>query len=267
MGQPGQHLWRIVDSYGEYFEHSASPVSRREIPGPATVLIIELDHPLHAVGAAENGPLRPVSAFVGAPGRGPAITWHRGIQHCVEVRLTLLGAYQLFGKMSDLAGRIVDLNSVLRTPTHRLLDRLVTAANAEARFDILDQTIGEAVSTGPLPDPEVRYVWDRLQDTTGEISIGDLLHETGWSRTRLADRFRTQTGLTPKSAASILRLNRAAEDLIVQPEISVSSVAVSCGYYDQAHLNHDFRRFAGCTPSDWRRAQLPELVGAGVLAE
>ena len=267
LGRPGRHLRHVVSEYGEYVEHSTAPVTRREIPGPATVLIIELDEPLHAAGAAEGGALRPVDAFVGSPGRGPAITWHGGVQHCVEVRLTLLGAYRLFGTMRELAGRIVPLDGLWQGPANRLAERLVAADGAEARFDILDQVLGAALATGPAPDPEVTHAWDRLQHAAGEIAIGDLLAETGWSRSRLAERFRAQTGLTPKAAASMLRFNRAAELLVVQENTSIASVALSCGYYDQAHLNRDFRRLAGCTPTEWKRAQLTTLVGAGHVPE
>jgi AraC-like DNA-binding protein len=30
-------------------------------------------------------------------------------------------------------------------------------------------------------------------------------------------------------------------------------VALSCGYFDQAHFNHDFRAFSGINPSTYLR--------------
>jgi len=33
-------------------------------------------------------------------------------------------------------------------------------------------------------------------------------------------------------------------------------IALSCGYFDQAHCNHDFRAFAGLSPSIYLRDRM-----------
>ena len=266
LGPPRRHLSRVVETYAEYEEFSISPIARRELPAPRTVLIIELAAPLLAAGAStDETAMRPTTAFLGAPGRGPATTWHAGAQHCIEVRLTQLGVYRLFGSMQDLGGRIVPFDALWGSAAEALTERLVAANSWESRFGILDQVLGAALTSGPEPDPEVVHTWTRLRRAGGDLAIRELVAEIGWSRGRLAHRFRAQTGLTPKAAATLMRFDRAVE-LLADPTSSLASVAISCGYYDQAHLNRDFRALADCSPTQWMNSQFTELVGASLTS-
>jgi len=36
--------------------------------------------------------------------------------------------------------------------------------------------------------------------------------------------------------------------------------SLTCGDYDQAHLNRDFARFAGSTPTEFRRARFSDAL-------
>ena len=55
--------------------------------------------------------------------------------------------------------------------------------------------------------------------------------------------------------ARVARFRRAERLLRAPAHRSIAAVALTCGYYDQAHLNRDFRELAGCPPT----AHLAEL--------
>jgi len=228
------------------------------------VLIVGFGEPLLVVDASGGDSGRQLSSFVGGPGEGVTSTQHAGAQDGVEVRLTPLGAYQLLGvPTGELAERVVALDEVMGRRAAQLSERLAEATNWKSRFAILDEVFVRAAESGPRPDRNLVAAWSRLAHCHGDLAIGELLSDTGWSRRRLAERFRAQTGLTPKSAARIMRFAHA-RDLLTRPgHRSLASIALSCGYCDQAHFNRDFRALAGCTPTEYLAAQLADVPGTG----
>ena len=69
--------------------------------------------------------------------------------------------------------------------------------------------------------------------------------------------------MPPKTIGRVLRFENVSRTLMATPEPRLAEVAFDCGYYDQAHLNRDFRDFAGMTPSAFLAARLPAGGGVG----
>jgi AraC-like DNA-binding protein len=244
----------VVASYDGYAEWSSQPVRRLEIAVPRVVLIIGLAGPL-TVGS------RQVRSFVAGLTPGATMTEYDDRQRGIELRLTPLGAYRLLGlPLSELTGRVVDLDAVWGREVSRLEERLAEAAGWSERFAVLDRELSRRAADGLRPDPELEGAWRRLERTSGDVRIADLTDDTGWSRRRLAERFRAQTGLTAKALARLLRFEHAVRLLTGPGHRSLASVALTCGYYDQAHLNRDFRELAGCTPTEYLRARRSDAL-------
>jgi AraC-like DNA-binding protein len=107
----------------------------------------------------------------------------------------------------------------------------------------------------------VAHAWRRLEVTHGQVGIGALARETGWSHKHLIAQFTEQLGIAPKVMARVLRFGRAAEMLKISDRGRFADIAYACGYYDQAHFTRDFRAFAGVTPSALLSSQLPNRGG------
>ena len=112
------------------------------------------------------------------------------------------------------------------------------------------------------PAPEILWAWRALERTDGAARVGALAEKTGRSRKQLLMGFRTHVGLGPKTVARIMRFNRVVAALRRAPQPSLARLAADCGYFDQAHLNRDFREFAGTTPVEFARRVMPD---GGVL--
>ena len=261
--RPGLH--NFVREYSEFREHSDVPIDRCEPASVDPVLIVEFDDPLLVSEAADRESPRTWQSFAAGASQAPTETLHAGTQHCVEVRFAPLGLYRLSGlSMHELTDRAVSLEDLFGRVGRELPERLAAESDWSGRFSLLDSLFARAAADGPEPDNEVVHAWNRLRQTEGTEAIGAILSEIGWSRGRLAQRFREQVGLAPKAAGRVLRFQRAARLLIEPGHRSLTSIALSCDYYDQAHFNRDFRAFAGCSPTESISATYEEMPGTRV---
>ena len=55
----------------------------------------------------------------------------------------------------------------------------------------------------------------------------------------------------------MLRFRRALALMERDDGARLGEIALDCGYYDQAHLNRDFRALAGSAPTDHLARRLP----------
>jgi AraC-like DNA-binding protein len=83
------------------------------------------------------------------------------------------------------------------------------------------------------------------------VRVEALRRECGYSVRRFGSGFHEAVGLTPKQFARVRRFGLALERLGRGGE-ELGELALDCGFYDQPHLNREFRAFAGVTPGEYR---------------
>jgi hypothetical protein len=75
----------------------------------------------------------------------------------------------------------------------------------------------------------------------------------GLSHRQLQRYYLQDIGVTPHRFQRYLRFRRVWEALQANPPDTLAELAHAQGYADQSHLNHEFRHFAGCTPTQYVR--------------
>jgi len=246
----------VARGYLGYVERAAPP-RRLEVPHAAIVVIINLGPPL---AVDDSGPL---GSFVAGLYDRAVVTHQPGEQSGIQLDLTPLGARMLLGlPMRHLARQVVELEDVLGgTLAAELRDRDDWAS----RFDRLDAFLLGRLDRATQPRPDVAFAWSRLVATHGAVGVAQLCAELGCSRRHLAARFGDDVGLAPKAVARILRFQRVLDLLAAEGGAGRFAEIAACGgYYDQPHLNRDFRELAGCTPTEYLARLLPEGRGVAV---
>ena len=92
------------------------------------------------------------------------------------------------------------------------------------------------------------------------MPIGRVAEEVGWSHKHLITKFRQQVGLSPKTAARLVRFDRVLRAMERPDPYGWERIAAESGYADQPHLIREFRTFTGGTPTDFL-ARLPSDSG------
>lgn len=264
-------LWRVtrpwhpglrpyLRSYVGYWEAVPTPYEARLVPTGRATLLISLAEPFSQVrrlGVPDAGSGTIGSLVVGLEDR-PAICTHPGGQEAIRVEFTPLGAYRLFGlPMSELTNLAVGIRDVLGPEAGVLVERMAATPDWAARFDLLDAALLVRLEYGPQPTPEVGRAWQLLAGSAGAIPIARIAAEVGWSQGYLTRRFTQQIGLTPKASARVLRFRHAVA-LLGRGATSLTEISTACGFYDQAHLNREFRAIAGTTPGQMVAARRVE---------
>lgn len=257
--RPARALHPLVVRYTGWFERRATPLQRRELPSHYVPLIINFGAPIRVSRAADATRWDAFGSFTtGAYDSYVLVETDAGAGG-IQIDFTILGARLFLGiPLNELTNRAVALDDVFGRDGLDLTTALHDAPAWDDRFDLIDRAIARRMASARPLSREMRWTWDRIVETAGQVSIGSLSADLGWSRRRLVDRFREDIGLAPKVFARVLRFNHAVETLKAGDLRRLSDVALDCGYYDQAHFDRDFRAFAGVSPTELVRTLRPD---------
>ena len=85
------------------------------------------------------------------------------------------------------------------------------------------------------------------------LRVGALARQFGLNRTRFFQLFKTGTGLTPNDYLQRLRIDKATE-MLTRTNRSVTTIAFETGFTSSQYFSKVFQKYAGHTPSAYRRA-------------
>jgi len=276
-GQPAAELRRYIAGYSGFRQAGVEPAEHAGLPSPYLTLIFTLDEPL--IVTAHPDPRQPGGKYVTLAGglhTAPALITHDGYQSGIQLALSPVGARAFLGlPAGHLAHADVEGNEVCGALATEIQQRIQAAATWPERFAVLDEVLLGRLRAHRLDgrqdvSPEVGFAWRLLLAARGAIAVSDLAEETGWSSRHLRSRFAAEIGLTPKAAARVVRFDRARRLLqrraAAGRPLDLAALAAHCGYYDQAHLDAEFRVLAGAPPTTWLAREFRNLQASPTAA-
>jgi AraC-like DNA-binding protein len=228
------------------------------VPDGRAELVLHLGEPFAEADA--SGRLRSqAQTLLAGQLTGPMRLLPRPGADVVGIRLRSAGAGALIPMpLRDVTGRVAPLGEVTRRLEARLLDAAGAIGGRRERAQSLAHAIGRAILREP--DPVVTAAVARLEAEPA-TSIGETAAALGTHPRTLQRRFLAEVGLAPGLLRRVLRFRTAFGLLGRLPPGRWATVAAATGYFDQAHLIREFRRFAGAAPTAFFRGN-PHLARA-----
>jgi AraC family transcriptional regulator len=109
---------------------------------------------------------------------------------------------------------------------------------------------------------QVRRVQDYIdRNITEPIKVSELCALVNRTPSHFSRTFKRTVGVSPHAYVLRRRIQLASQ-LLAKSELSLSEIALNCGFGDQSHLSNRFREHNGMTPAAWRRAHYFPLQNA-----
>jgi AraC-like DNA-binding protein len=159
---------------------------------------------------------------------------------------------------SELTDQVVELDRIWGQPGWDLRDALLAAPGPSAKFQLLEGFLRQRLQRAPGVAEATRHAVRRLTLEPQTVSIQQLACAAGLSHKQFIERFRREVGITPKRFCRIRRFHQLLQQTAGPRAIDWADLASACGYYDQAHLIHDFQAFAGLKPSAYLAQRIDE---------
>jgi len=155
--------------------------------------------------------------------------------------------------MEEIRDSVVDADLVWGQDFGDLREQLLETKDIDLRFRLVEAFLLDRFRSKLDLNPCVAFAVTEMIERPDVINIARMNSKIGYSQKHFTEMFRKQVGVTPKSYLKIMRFQKAVRTIDAATEIDWGTIAVECGFYDQAHFINDFKHFSGFTPEQYSK--------------
>ena len=225
----------------------------RVLPDGCVDLIFVGGCPLHLVQSDGTAQPLPI-AFVSGPMKRASVVLLGGTTNLVGVRFKPGGAFPLLRTaLHELADQYFPLEELLGGQGKPLADQVADGQLLPYKLQHLESFLLRQVGRLESFPDWLAAIIRASSHCHDKLSIPAAARIANLSARHLERQFQARVGISPKRFLRIVRLRRVLPALKVKAEPDWADLAAAGGFYDQAHLIHEFRHVVGLTPRQfWR---------------
>ena len=239
-----------LDSFVECFwtlegdDPAAQP--ERILPDGCVELILNFGARFSQHGDGERS-LQPRNFLVGQM-TGPILISPSGAVELIGIRFHPGGTLPFLRvPLHELTDQVVELASLSSKLERELMSAAARAPSLPEKITALETFLTRCLLTNKH-ESTLTLLAARIVARAGLVSVDQLANDAGISSRQLERRFLREIGVGPKLLGRIIRFQQVFR-AVEMGNAAWSTIALECGYYDQAHLIRDFNQFAQQTPA------------------
>ena len=243
--EPPASLRPFVRTIWTYAAPDPDPTVQRIAPDGCPELILDIGSPYEEQGDDGVFRLQPQALFAGQMTR-PLALRPAGPVELVAIRFEPDGARDWLGQaLVEATDRRLDMVA-------RLAGVAPPAGDPAGQVEVIVRWLEEQRQRDSWSlDPVVRA---EIEAATADAptSVRPAREQRALQR-----RFLDRVGIPPRMLRSILRFRRVFDHAAEGPAaVGWLEAGLEAGYFDQPQMARDFRRFLGCTATEWARDQI-----------
>ena len=170
----------------------------------------------------------------------------------VLIKLTHVGLFQLTKQnQAEFVDKRINLEDVDPILYRELMDAFIYSDSVDEIIEICEKSMYQrmelnAVSNALLNATSIIYM------NHGLMKVGEVAAETGYCERQINRLFQSQIGMSTKRYLGLTRFNYVLKNIQLSP-LLFASLSQKAEYYDQAHMDKDFKKISGISPLEYRR--------------
>lgn len=169
------------------------------------------------------------------------------------------GMRQFGSSWAELVDHRVDLAEDV-PGTGWVAELLASKTSFDERIDAVTKFAQNQLADSDYTPDFIEYSELRLCVACGNLKLDSISDYTGYTGRYCREKFKECHGISVKSYSNMMRFQNAVRLLThTDGAESLADVAYQTGYFDQSHLNREFRRYTGDTPLRFRQEALHQL--------
>ena len=224
----------------------------RIVPDGRCELIVHAGDPFAEATARGRAQVQALAIFAGQVTR-PLHLRATGTASVIGVRFHPAGARVFFGRsVREATDQRIPLDQMWLGAGTALARDVVALRSVAARVAFVQEFVAQRIALHlDQRDTLVESCVARIDAEPATVDIAAMAEDAGLGRRQLERRFADVVGVGPALLASIFRFRRVFDVMERDGSAPWTHAALEAGYFDQSHFIREFKRFVGCTPTEF----------------